>query len=128
MKQYPKLPDNKQPYFILDARETKRNNICLFYLKDFFWIFLFSVYLFLVHKLIFQIISNSKNYNIFCSSCLIIYQMPNEYLKICILFCLRTSLLLEWVCNSTVFNTASTLYLPTFHLHHSVSPSPPPLP
>ena len=39
MKQYPKLPDNKQPYFISDARETKRNNICLFYLKDFFWVF-----------------------------------------------------------------------------------------
>ena len=46
-------------------------------------IFLFRVYLFLVHNLFFQIISNSKNENLFCSSCLIIHLIPNEYLKIC---------------------------------------------
>ena len=32
--------------------------------------FLFNVYLFLVHKLFYQTFSNSKNENLFCSSCL----------------------------------------------------------
>ena len=45
--------------------------------------FLFRVYLFLVHELNFQIISNSKNGNLFYSSSLIKYLMPNDYLKMC---------------------------------------------
>ena len=38
---------------------------------------LFSVFLFLVQKLIFEIFSDSKNENLFCSSCINIYLMRN---------------------------------------------------
>ena len=47
---------------------------------------LFCVYLFLVHKLFFKIISNTKTENVLCSSCLNIYLMPIMFSCWCCLF------------------------------------------